>query len=256
MQITPKLPKLLDRLLGRRPVNRPAVRQPRKPSPEALAKHWAELAMLEMGLEVPPIDLHDVCPVPASALSRNGEFLGYPLNSQIVPPEQTIEFLNICRDQSLWLAVIKGCNHDNPVVSDIYDWILSQPDCDAQVAIWAFMYLGGPHFCGKAVGDKYAEDAQSLLKPLRRIVQREDSGNHFVSGLRHRKQRPIPGWDPETLLEEARRAQRNLEDGQLPLLRIPETLLMAYEKGTEEIVDYVVDETGILVLSKAQTALL
>jgi len=183
----------------------------------------------------------------------NGEYIGHPLNSEIYAGD-LLEFLGLWRDQSLWLSVIRGCNHDIDFTFQIYDWILSQPDCDALVAIWAFKLLAGPYFCGKPQGDEWAERAEGL-RPLRRIVQREEAGQHFVVGLRN-TEAPSSAWGLEKLLDDARAAQSQLAEGQRPLLSIPEKLLGTLNKGTQPVVKYIVYEGEILVINKAQAAVL
>lgn len=246
--------RFLDRLFGRRPSKLPELREPRKPSQAAIARYEAELEMIRSGVERPPLGLYYVVPVPWSAQILDGEFIGHPLNSDVVHAKDVVEFLDIWRDQSLWLSVIQGCNHDLAITFEIYDWILSQPDCDVQVAIWAFMLLEGPYFCGKPQGDERAEKAEAL-RPLRRIAQREEAGQHFVVGLRN-TEASSSAWGLEKLLDDARAAQSQLAEGQRPLLSIPEKLLGTLNKGTRPVVEYIVHEGEILVMNKAQAAVL
>jgi len=160
-----------------------------------------------------------------------------------------IAFLEINRDQSLWLSVVLEMNHDSGATHDIYDWILNQPDCDAQVANWAYSLLEGPYFCGKDKGDKFAENS-GALRPLRTIAQRDAAGQHFVVGLMHIKANNDPLFRLDTMLLRSQQSLDELAEDQEPLVAIPKTLLASFDNGTDPVASYYVHECGVAVVPK------
>lgn len=245
------MPKFLDRFVEKRKLNDLGPSEPEDPSAEAFAHLERMLEMSKNGTLQRPVDFENDVPIPTHFQWRNGEYWGYPLSSQVVETDQIIDYLTSHRDQSLWLSVVLGCNHDNGNTNDIFDWIVNQPDCDVQVAICAFAMLDGPYFCGKAVGDKYAE-TYGALRPLRTISQREAAGQHFAVGLRKDITSEVCERAADTALSRARIARNELEDDQIPLLSIPEKLLGSLNKGTIPPELYIVDEVGILVMPKVE----
>lgn len=229
------------------------VREPRELSEEYLNYGWAQLEMLKSGRPEPIIDPANMVPILAKVCFQNGEFFGPPLNSHSLFLKDLIPCLEVNREQSLWLSVIKGINYSSNSLHFIVEWILDQPDCDALIAAVVFSFFDGPVLCGTSTEDKYAMRSEGLPL-LKRINEREKAGKHYVVELacdrssRHEK-------TPEELLEMARHNRSKLKDGEQAVIEIPEVTLLAAGRGTKPIEEYEVDEVGITVLERGQEAI-
>ncbi|WP_299944636.1 DUF4274 domain-containing protein [uncultured Ruegeria sp.] len=246
--------KILKSIFGKPSHNQVVPQTPRKPSEEELNYYQAQLDIVKAGIQENPADPKDMVPVPERANYRDGTYFGHPLNSFGVSLDETIPFLETHRDQSLWFSVVSGLNYDLPSTYETIGWIISQPDCDALVAVKAYNYLEGPYFCGKPKGDPYAEKSDAL-GVLRLIAERERCGESYIVELSY-DSRLMNGVTGEDQIKQSLDAQTQLEEDQISILDIPEFTLRAGGTGDTLIVEYSVDEDGILVMPKSQAAIL
>ncbi|MEL7206599.1 MAG: DUF4274 domain-containing protein, partial [Pseudomonadota bacterium] len=153
-----------------------------------------------------------------------------------------------------WHSVISHLNYDSPETYEVIEWILSQPDCDALLALRAFDYLEGHCFCALSASDKYVGSSKEVAL-VRLIAEREKSGPQYKSDLKC-DYLSRGGLNVDELIEKARVAQSELKAGELPAAEIPVHTLKAAGRGKLPLEEYSVDECGILALPKSQAAIL
>ena len=169
----------------------------------------------------------------------------FPLGTQTVGPANLPAFLEMYREQSLWLACVVGLNADLATTARTHRWILSQPDCDNVVAVAAWRFWEGSYFCGVAAGDhKHIGDAhlivtliaeRSRLRPFTTDALRDPPHNRYTSSRAQ-------------LLAQAEEAVLSLGPDVEPLVAIPVALLGHQPLGPLPMEGYVVDETGLAVI--------
>ena len=169
----------------------------------------------------------------------------FPLNAQTVDPANLPAFLEMHREQSLWLACVVGLNADLATTARTHRWILSQPDCDNVVAVAAWRFWEGNYHCGLAAADhKHIGDAhlivtliaeRSRLRPFTTDALRDPPHNRYTSSR-------------ADLLAQAKEAVLSLGPDVEPLVAIPVALLGHQPLGPLPMEGYVVDETGLVVV--------
>jgi hypothetical protein len=217
-----------------------------------------ELELLEQGMKNPQpkplISPATHVPVLEIDLWDGDDYWGIPLGTECVDLDETINFLEGNRDQSLWFSVMVGLNYDSHLTFEVVRWILEQPDCDAINAVVAFGAMAGPTLCGTpASGDPALGGDQ--LATLKIIEERERANRPYTVQFGPCSQQLKAHGDPSLgdgrgLLLNAREAAARLKAGEMPMLQIPEQTLRSGGTGAFDIVMCHVDECGIYVVPK------
>lgn len=225
--------------------------RPEAPPDFVIGHHRAELEMIRNGQREHPIDPYGMVPVPEEAQYRDGHYVGVPLNSIEIERDDIIPFLEVHRDQSLWLSAVRKLNYDLDVTF-ICEWMLTQSDCDGLVAATVFDLFEGPYFCGVDASNE-SERNLPQFRSLAIIEERERAGHHYKVQLSDTF-RSRAGLTIEALIAAADTRRSALAPDVKPLLETPEVTLRSAGQGELRVREFMVEECSIVALSKAQAA--
>lgn len=153
-------------------------------------------------------------------------------------------FLEVHRDQSLWLACISGLNPDGDVVgiTNAHKWILSQPDCDNVVAVAAWSYWASHRCCGLPWSQDLSVEQGHVIPHL---ISDRSRLNPFATGA---LSDPWPEETRATLLLNALAEATKLGTTTKPLVTVPVKMLELRPAGRKPKEGYQVEETGLTVV--------
>jgi hypothetical protein len=155
-------------------------------------------------------------------------------------------FLQVHRDQSLWLACLTAVNPGGDVaaIANFHKWILSQPDCDNVLAVVAWGWWGGHRCCGLA-SDHVASIWDGLEVPA--FIARRAKDQPFTTGA---LSDPWPEGTRSTLLARARSEEERLDPTAEPVARVPVEMLEHRPTGRTPRTGFGVDEAGLFVVRR------
>ncbi|MDZ4085781.1 MAG: hypothetical protein U1E69_03160 [Tabrizicola sp.] len=153
-------------------------------------------------------------------------------------------FLDVHRDQSLWLACISGLNPDGDIaaIAAFHKWMVSQPDCDNVVASAVWGWWGGHRSCG--LPSTYGGPIDEGLVVAKFTAERARNRPFSTGALSD----PWPPGTRADLLAKAQAEAKKLGPTTEPMAPIPEEMLRYVPVGGTPREGYAVEETGLLVL--------